>query len=168
MSGVLFRVKCALGEGGGVECSEVCSRGGGGGLNVLRLITSPSMIIKMTFSCNMYFNTQYLYLNARHFWWNFCAVWDNDIQMEINFCLLMKTVFSHYSLRSTDHEALHYEVFSTPLLPRPSKSQIFSSTPYSQTPSAYALQFCQQTLGNAKLQTSVWKMTGAVSWTTLT
>jgi hypothetical protein len=40
-------------------------------------------------------------------------------------------------VRSTDHEAPHYEVFSTPLLPRPSYTLIFSSTPDSQTPSAY-------------------------------
>jgi hypothetical protein len=40
-----------------------------------------------------------------------------------------------YALRSTDHKAPHYVVFSTPLLPRPSSAQIFSSTPYFQTPS---------------------------------
>jgi hypothetical protein len=38
-------------------------------------------------------------------------------------------------VRSTDHEALHYEVFSSRLLSCPSEAQIFSSTPYSQTPS---------------------------------
>jgi hypothetical protein len=43
---------------------------------------------------------------------------------------------TQYWARSTDHEAPHYEVFSTPLLPHPSFAQIFSSTPYSQTSSA--------------------------------
>jgi hypothetical protein len=38
---------------------------------------------------------------------------------------------------STDHEAPHYEVFSISLLPSPPQAQTFSSTPYSQTPSAY-------------------------------
>jgi hypothetical protein len=42
-----------------------------------------------------------------------------------------------YLVRSTDHLALHYVVFSTPLLPRPSYDQIFSSTLYSPAPSAY-------------------------------
>jgi len=42
-----------------------------------------------------------------------------------------------YCVGSTDHEAPHYVVFSTPLLPRPSQAQISSSAPYSQTPSAY-------------------------------
>jgi len=40
-------------------------------------------------------------------------------------------------VRSTDHEALHFVVFSTPLLPCSSKAQTYSSTPHSQTPSAY-------------------------------
>ena len=34
---------------------------------------------------------------------------------------------------STDHQAPHYVVFSTVLLPLPSYAQIFSSAPYSQT-----------------------------------
>jgi len=38
---------------------------------------------------------------------------------------------------STDQSAPHYVVFSTPLLHRHSLAQIFSSTPYYQTPSAY-------------------------------
>jgi hypothetical protein len=37
---------------------------------------------------------------------------------------------AQYWLRSTDHEAPQYEVFSTPLLPRPSWTQIFYSTTY--------------------------------------
>ena len=41
-----------------------------------------------------------------------------------------------YWVRSTDHSAPHYVVSSTPLSPRPSQAQIFSSPPYSQTPSA--------------------------------
>ena len=44
---------------------------------------------------------------------------------------------AQYWVSSTDHYAPHYVVFSTHLLPRPSKAQIFSSTPYFQTPSAY-------------------------------
>jgi hypothetical protein len=44
-------------------------------------------------------------------------------------------------VRSTNHEAPHYEVFSTPLLPSPSYVQILSSTPCSQTPSAYPPQW---------------------------
>jgi hypothetical protein len=49
------------------------------------------------------------------------------------------SIFSpaQYWGRNSDHEAPHYGVFSTPLLPRPSNPQIFPSTPYSQTPSAY-------------------------------
>ena len=42
-----------------------------------------------------------------------------------------------YLVRSTDYSAPHYVVFSTPLLPRPSQDQIFSSAPYSQISSAY-------------------------------
>ena len=42
-----------------------------------------------------------------------------------------------YSVRSTEHKALCYVVFSTPLLPRPSWAQISSSAPYFRTPSAY-------------------------------
>jgi hypothetical protein len=44
---------------------------------------------------------------------------------------------TQYWVRSTDHEVPHYDVFFTPLLPCPSWTQIFSLTPYSQTPSAY-------------------------------
>jgi len=44
---------------------------------------------------------------------------------------------TEYSARSASHEAPHYVVFSTPLLPRPSQTQISPSTPYSPTPSAY-------------------------------
>jgi hypothetical protein len=42
-----------------------------------------------------------------------------------------------YLIRRTDHWAPHYVVFSTPLLPRPSRVYIFSSATYCQTPSAY-------------------------------
>jgi len=42
-----------------------------------------------------------------------------------------------YWVRGTDHLAPHYVVFSTTLLRRPSYAQIFSSTPYFQTPSIY-------------------------------
>ena len=42
-----------------------------------------------------------------------------------------------YLVRSTEHEAPRYVVFSTPLLPRPSYVQIFSSALYSRKPSAY-------------------------------
>jgi hypothetical protein len=41
-------------------------------------------------------------------------------------------------VRSTDNGLPHYKVFCTPLLPRPSKTQIFSPTPCSQTLSSYA------------------------------
>jgi hypothetical protein len=44
---------------------------------------------------------------------------------------------AQYCVRSTDHEAPYYEVFSTTLVPCPCYAQIFPSTPYSQTPSAY-------------------------------
>ena len=37
----------------------------------------------------------------------------------------------------TDHKAPNYVVISIPLLPCPFYAQIFSSTPYSHTPSAY-------------------------------
>ena len=40
-------------------------------------------------------------------------------------------------VRSTNHYAPHYVVVSTPLSPRPSEANIFSSAPYSQTHSAY-------------------------------
>ena len=43
---------------------------------------------------------------------------------------------AQYWLRSTGHLAPRYAVSSIPPLPRPSYVQIFSSTPYSQTPSA--------------------------------
>jgi hypothetical protein len=42
-----------------------------------------------------------------------------------------------YMVRSTEHKALCYAVFSTPLLPHPSWAQISSSALYSQTPAAY-------------------------------
>ena len=42
-----------------------------------------------------------------------------------------------YLVRSTEHTASRYAVFSTPLLPRPSWAQISSSAPYSRKPSAY-------------------------------
>jgi hypothetical protein len=64
---------------------------------------------------------------------------------------------AQYWVRNTDHEASHYKVFSTPLLPRPSKAQTFFSTPYSQTPSAYvttsisATKFHTHTKQQAKL-----------------
>ena len=40
-----------------------------------------------------------------------------------------------YWVSSTDHQVLHNAVYSTPLLPRHSWAQIFSSAPYSQTAS---------------------------------
>ena len=40
-------------------------------------------------------------------------------------------------VRSTDHEAPHYAVFFTPLLPHPSSAQTSSSATYPQTPSPY-------------------------------
>ena len=40
-------------------------------------------------------------------------------------------------MRNTQHKALCYVVFSTPLLPHPSWAQISSSAPYSRKPSAY-------------------------------
>jgi hypothetical protein len=40
-------------------------------------------------------------------------------------------------MRSAGHTAPEYVYFPTPLLPRPSWTQIFSSAPYSRTPSAY-------------------------------
>jgi hypothetical protein len=43
---------------------------------------------------------------------------------------------AQYWVRSTDHSAPRYAITSIPPLPRPSWVQIFSSTPYSQTPSA--------------------------------
>ena len=42
-----------------------------------------------------------------------------------------------YLVRSTNHKASHYVVFSSPLLPRPSWTQISSSAPYSRKSSAY-------------------------------
>jgi len=62
-----------------------------------------------------------------------------------------------YWVRSTDHLAPQYVVFFPPLSPRPSWAQIFSSTPYSQTPSAYvppsmsATKFHTHTKQQAKL-----------------
>ena len=51
---------------------------------------------------------------------------------------LLMPVPCHYCLvRNTDHKSPHNVVFSTTLLLRPSYPQIFSSAPYSQTPSAY-------------------------------
>ena len=45
---------------------------------------------------------------------------------------------------STDQSAPHYVVFSTPLLHRHSLAQIFSSTPYYQTSSAYVPHQCER------------------------
>ena len=42
-----------------------------------------------------------------------------------------------YLVSSTNRKAPRYVVFSTPVLSRPSQAQILTSTPYSQTPSAY-------------------------------
>ena len=42
-----------------------------------------------------------------------------------------------YLVRSTDHKALRYVVFSTPLLSRPSEAQMSSSASYSRKSSAY-------------------------------
>jgi len=50
--------------------------------------------------------------------------------------ILLNWSHKQYWVRSTDHYA-HYVVFFTPLLPRPSYAQMYSSAPYSQTPSAY-------------------------------
>jgi hypothetical protein len=47
---------------------------------------------------------------------------------------------ARYWIRSTDRSAPHYVIFSIIPLPRPSLAQIFSSAPYSQTPSAYNIQ----------------------------
>jgi hypothetical protein len=60
-------------------------------------------------------------------------------------------------VRNKDHSAPHYVTFSTPLLPCPTYTQIFPSTPYSQTPSAYvppsklATNFHTHTKQQAKL-----------------
>jgi len=43
----------------------------------------------------------------------------------------------HTDIIFRDREVPHYVVFSAPLLPRPSQAQMFSSAPYSQTPTAY-------------------------------
>ena len=48
-------------------------------------------------------------------------------------------------LRTTDHTARHYAVFSTPLLPRLSSVQIASSAPYSRKFSACVLPQYQTT-----------------------
>ena len=45
--------------------------------------------------------------------------------------------FEQYLVSSRDHTAPLSVVFSTPLLPRPSWTQISSSAPYSRKPSAY-------------------------------
>jgi hypothetical protein len=50
-------------------------------------------------------------------------------------------------VRSTEHKALRYVVFSTPLLPHPSRAQIFSSAPYLQK----ALAVEDNTITNAVL-----------------
>jgi hypothetical protein len=42
---------------------------------------------------------------------------------------------ARYWVRSTDYSAHHCVIFSIPPLPRPSEAQIFSSAPYSRTPS---------------------------------
>ena len=42
-----------------------------------------------------------------------------------------------YLVRSTEHKAPYYVVFSTPLLPCPSYAQTSSSAPFSRKPSAY-------------------------------
>ena len=62
-----------------------------------------------------------------------------------------------YLVRSWDHEALHYLVFSIPMLPHPSWAQIFSSATYSQTlaayvpPSMWATKFHTHTKQQAQL-----------------
>ena len=43
---------------------------------------------------------------------------------------------AQYWVRSSNHSVPRYAITSIPLFPRPSSVQIFSSTPYSQTPSA--------------------------------
>src|SRR5215469_3245722 len=64
---------------------------------------------------------------------------------------------AQYWVSSKDPQAPHYVIFSIPLLPRPSWAQILSSTPYSQTPSAYyppsmsATKFHTHTRQRAKL-----------------
>ena len=49
-----------------------------------------------------------------------------------------------YLVRRTHHSAPHYVVFSTPLLPRSSEAQIFSSSPYSQNPQPTFLPQCER------------------------
>jgi len=51
--------------------------------------------------------------------------------------LILDLIIALHLVSSTDHKTPRYVVFSTPLLPRSSQAQIFSSTPYSHTPSAY-------------------------------
>ena len=50
--------------------------------------------------------------------------------------ILLNFITEQYLVRSTNHSAPHYIASSTPLLPHPSYAQVFSSVPYSQTPSA--------------------------------
>ena len=59
-----------------------------------------------------------------------------------------------YLVRSTFHKAIHYVVFSVPLVPRPSQSQIFSSTHYSQTTSAYVRPSTSATQFHPKYKTT--------------
>jgi len=54
-------------------------------------------------------------------------------------------------VRSLDHEALRYVVFSTPLLPRPSWTQISSSASYCRIPWAYAPPSLWQTKCHARM-----------------
>ena len=51
---------------------------------------------------------------------------------------------AQYWVRGTNHLAPRYAISSIPPLPRPSSVQIFSSTTYSQTPSASFLPQCQR------------------------
>jgi len=59
--------------------------------------------------------------------------------------LIIDLITQRYLVRSTQHEALNYGVFSTPLPLRLSCTQISSSPPYSQTSSAYVHPSAQVT-----------------------
>jgi hypothetical protein len=62
-------------------------------------------------------------------------------------------------MKSKVHEALHYAVSITPLLPAPSQDQITSSTPYSLTPSAYV----PPSMWATKFHTPIYIPTGKIT-----
>ena len=68
---------------------------------------------------------------------------------------------AQYWVRSSNHSVPRYAITSIPLFPRPSSVQIFSSTPYSQTPSASfppsmsATKFHTHTHTNTRLNYSI-------------